>query len=87
MTQKRNLKYTQEKGCEVWIYNEDGISRGQSKGGVLITEGEFDCMSAWQAGFKNVISPASGKDSYGVWIELLDSIPKVYIAYDNDKAG
>lgn len=80
-------KYTQEKGCEVWIYNEDGIAKGQSKGGVLITEGEFDLMSCWQAGFKNVISPASGKDSYGVWLELLDSIPKVYIAYDNDKPG
>lgn len=80
-------KYTQEKGCEVWIYNEDGIAKGQSKGGVLITEGEFDLMSCWQAGFKNVISPASGKDSYGVWLELLDTIPKVYIAYDNDKPG
>lgn len=80
-------KYTQEKGCEVWIYNEDGISKGQSKGGVLIVEGEFDCMSAWQAGFKNVVSPASGKDSFGVWIELLDTIPKVYISYDNDKPG
>lgn len=80
-------KYSQEKGCEVWIYNEDGIAKGQAKGGVLITEGEFDCMSAWQAGFKNVISPASGKDSYGVWLELIDTIPKVYIAYDNDKPG
>lgn len=84
---KNNVKYTQEKGCEVWLYNDDGISKGQTKGGVLIVEGEFDCMSAWQAGFKNVISPASGKDSYGVWIELLDTIPKVFIAYDNDKPG
>ncbi len=80
-------KYTQEKGCEVWIYNEDGIEKGRAKGGILITEGEFDCMSAWQAGFKNVISPASGKDSYGMWLELVDTIPKVYIAYDNDKPG
>lgn len=80
-------KYTQEKGCEVWLYNEDGIAKGQAKKGVLITEGEFDCMSAWQAGFKNVVSPASGKDSYGVWLELLDTIPKVYIAYDNDRPG
>lgn len=80
-------KYTQEKGCEVWIYNEDGIAKGQSRGSVLITEGEFDCMSAWQAGFKSVISPASGKDSYGVWLELLDTIPRVYVAYDNDKPG
>lgn len=80
-------KYTQEKGCEVWLFNEDGISKGQTKGGVLIVEGEFDCISCWQAGFKNVISPASGKDSYGVWLELLDTIPKVYISYDNDKPG
>ena len=80
-------KYTQEKGCEVWLFNEDGVGKGQEKGGVLIVEGEFDCMSAWQAGFKNVVSPASGKDSYGVWLELLDTIPKVYISYDNDKAG
>ena len=82
-----NAKYTQEKGCEVWLFNEDGIEKGRTKGGVLIVEGEFDCMSAWQAGFKNVISPASGKDSYGVWLELLDSIPKVYVSYDNDKPG
>lgn len=80
-------RYSQEKGCEVWLYNEDGISKGLEKGGILIVEGEFDLMSSWQAGFKNVISPASGKDSYGVWIEMLDSIPKVYIAYDNDKPG
>src|SRR3990167_7626173 len=76
-------KYTQEKGCEVWIYNEDGIEKGRGKGGVLIVEGEFDCMSVWQSGIKNVISPASGKDSYGVWLELVDTIHKVFISYDN----
>lgn len=84
---EKKPKYTQEKGCEVWLYNEDGIELAKTKGGVLIVEGEFDLMSAWQAGFKNVISPASGKDSYGVWVSLLDSIPKIYIAYDNDKPG
>lgn len=81
------VRYTQEKDCEVWLYNEDGIQKGLAKGGVLIVEGEFDLMSAWQAGFKNVISPASGKDSYGVWLELLDNIPKVYLSFDNDKPG
>ena len=80
-------KYSQEKGCEVWVYHEDGIDRGKELGGVLIVEGEFDLMSCWQAGFKNVISPASGKDSYGIWLELLESIPKVYVCYDNDKPG
>ena len=87
LNKEAKSKYTQEKGCEVWLYNEDGISKAQSKGGILIVEGEIDLMSAWQAGFKNVISPASGKDSYGMWIDLLDSIPKVFIAYDNDNAG
>lgn len=80
-------KYTQEKGAEVWLFNEDGIAKGQKKKAVLVVEGEIDCMSAWQAGAKNVVSPASGKDSYGLWLELLDSIPRVYIAYDNDKPG
>lgn len=80
-------RYTQERGCEVWLYNEAGLYEAKSKRGVLVVEGEFDLMSAWQAGFKNVVSPASGKDSYGPWIERLDAIPRVYIAYDNDAPG
>lgn len=80
-------RYTSERGAETWIFNEDGIQRGISKSGILIVEGEFDCMTAWQAGILNVVSPASGKDSYGVWIEYLDNIAKIYIAYDNDSAG
>ncbi len=80
-------KYIQEKDCEVWLYHEQGINTGLKKGQVLVVEGEFDCMSCWQAGFKNVVSPASGKDSYGIWLELLDPIPQVYICYDNDKPG
>lgn len=84
---KDKPKYTQEKGCEVWLYHDEGIDKGREKGGILIVEGEFDLMSCWQAGFKNVVSPASGKDSYGVWLELLDTIPRVYISYDNDKPG
>lgn len=80
-------KYVGETGAETWIYNEAGIDEGRKKGGVLIVEGEFDLMSTWQSGIKNVVSPASGKDSFGVWLELIDTIPRVYIAYDNDKPG
>lgn len=80
-------KYLGEKGAEPWVYNEEGLAEAQDKGGLLIVEGEFDLMSAWQAGITNVISPSSGKDSYGLWIELVDEIPKVYISYDNDSAG
>lgn len=84
---EKQPKYTQEKDCEVWLYHEQGLNTALKKGRVLVTEGEFDLMSVWQAGFKSVVSVASGKDSYGVWLELLDPIPEVYIAYDNDKAG
>lgn len=81
------VRYTQEKGCETWIYNEDGIQQALKLKGVLVVEGEFDLMSVWQAGIKHVVSPSSGATSYGPWIELLDNIPYVWIAYDNDKAG
>lgn len=87
ITKEKGPKYLNEKNAEVWLFNEDGLSKGLGKGGVLIVEGEFDCMSVWQSGIKNVISPASGKDSYGVWLERLDTIPKVFISYDNDKPG
>jgi 5S rRNA maturation endonuclease (ribonuclease M5) len=80
-------KYSSEKGAETWIYHEEGIQKGLDKKNVVVVEGEFDLMSCWQAGIKSVISPASGKDSYGVWIEMLDNIPGVFIAYDNDKPG
>lgn len=80
-------KYIGEKGAETWLFHETGLDFAQKSGRVLIVEGELDCISAYQAGVKNVISPASGKDSYGVWLERLDKIPKVYIAYDNDSGG
>ncbi len=80
-------RYSQTSGCEIWLYNDDGIIESKKKGVITIVEGEFDLMSCWQAGIKSVISPTSGKDSFGLWIELLDNTPKVYIAYDNDVGG
>lgn len=80
-------KYLSESGAETWIYNEAGIVAANKFQKILIVEGEFDLMSVWQAGIKNVVSPASGKNSYGPWIEYLDKIKEVYIAYDNDAPG
>lgn len=79
-------RYASEKGGQHWVFNENGIDVGRNKGGLLVTEGEFDCMAAWQAGFKNVIS-SNGADATGTWVELLQTIPKIYIAFDNDEAG
>lgn len=88
----RNLKeggpkYGAEAGCESWLFNEKGLDTAKETGSIIVTEGEFDAMSLWQAGYKNVLSPAQGKNSYTVWIEKLDPIPKVVIAYDNDTPG
>jgi 5S rRNA maturation endonuclease (ribonuclease M5) len=80
-------KYTSERGGETWLFNDDGLEHAKKKDGILVVEGEFDLMSVWQAGIHNVVSVASGKESYGVWVELLDRVPKVYIAFDNDDPG
>ena len=83
----KDIRYTSEPNAEQWLFHDDGLKVGVEKNAIAIAEGEFDCMSLWQAGFKNVISPGSGANSYGVWIELLDKIKSIYIAYDNDEAG
>jgi archaellum biogenesis ATPase FlaH len=81
------VKYGSLRGAETWIYNEKAFSLGKQKGKILVVEGEFDCMSAWQRGIRNVVSSSSGAGSTGLWIELFDTVPQVYIAYDNDDAG
>jgi thymidine kinase len=80
-------RYSGEANAEPWVYNEQGFEAAQKKGAVLLVEGEFDCMMAYQAGITNVVSPSSGKDSYNLWFDKLDAIPRIYIAYDNDKGG
>jgi hypothetical protein len=83
----KDIRYVSEKNAETWLYNDAGLVAAKKNGGVLVVEGEFDAMSAWQAGVENVVSTASGKDSYGVWIALMDEIPRVYVAFDNDEGG
>ena len=83
----KQIKYSSERNAESWIFNEDGINEGIKKEAVLIVEGEFDLMSIYQSGIRNVISSSSGKDGYAPWIELLDLVKKVYIALDNDTPG
>lgn len=83
----RDTRYTSEPNAEPWVFHEDGFVIGKTKGAIAIAEGEFDCMSLWQLGFKNVVSPGSGANSYGPWIEMIDPIRSAWIAYDNDEPG
>lgn len=83
----KDIRYTSEPNAEQWVFNDNGFEIGIEKGAIAIAEGELDCISMWQMGFKNVISPGSGANSYGTWIEEIDKMKQVWIAYDNDDAG
>ena len=58
---------------------------------LLITEGEFDCLSAIESGFKNAVSIPSGVNSTNQWITTnwtwLEQFEEVIIWFDNDEAG
>ena len=58
---------------------------------LLITEGEFDCLSAIEAGFKNAVSIPSGVNSTNQWITsnwtFIEQFEEVIIWFDNDEAG
>ena len=81
------IKYIKEKGCENWIFNQQGLEEAKKKGRILVTSNQFDCMSAYQAGMGSVVSIPVGKDSNGMWMELFDNIPKVYTCFENNKQG
>jgi twinkle protein len=83
----KDIRYTSEPNAEQWLFHDEGLAVALEKGAVAIAEGEFDCISLWQAGFKNVISPGSGANSYGLWLETIDKIKSVWIAYDSDEPG
>jgi len=79
--------FTQVKGCETWVFNDEGIKEGKEKKEIIICEGQFDLLSLWQNGFTNVISLNAGTQSIGSWIEELDEIETLYINLDSDDAG
>lgn len=83
----KDIRYTSEPNAEQWLFHDEGLTVGLEKNAIFIAEGEFDCMSLWQMGVKNIVSPGSGANSYGTWIESLDKIKSIWIAYDNDGPG
>ena len=57
---------------------------------LCITEGEADLMSAYEAGWHNVVTPLNGAGSFG-WVahmwEFLEQFDSIIICSDNDAAG
>ena len=78
-----------EKGTNVnTLFNMDKINISDP---LLITEGEFDCLSAIESGFKNAVSIPSGVNSTNEWITsnwtVIEQFEEVIIWFDNDEAG
>lgn len=78
-----------EKGTNVnTLFNMDKVNLSEP---LLITEGEFDCLSAVESGFKNTVSIPSGVNSTNEWITsnwtFIEQFEEVIIWFDNDEPG
>ena len=78
-----------EKGTNVnTLFNMDKINISEP---LLITEGEFDCLSAIESGFKNAVSIPSGVNGTNEWITsnwtFIEQFEEIIIWFDNDEAG
>lgn len=84
-------RFKLEKGAKLIFYNIDAVKKHSE---AIITEGEIDALSAYEAGFFNVVSVPNGASKGTQRLEYLDNNiedfvnkEKVYIATDNDHAG
>ena len=87
----------QNKGPKMWfekdtnintLFNMDQVNPGEP---LLICEGEFDCLSAIEAGFKNTVSIPSGVNSTNEWLTtnwtFLEQFEEIILWFDNDDPG
>lgn len=75
-----------ESNSKSTLWNKD-LVEGDS---IIITEGEIDAMTVYEAGFKNVVSVPFGTSNFD-WIsndwEWLNSKKEIILLMDNDAAG
>lgn len=84
-----NRDFKMNTGSELIFYNLDAIKNDRV---AIIVEGEFDCLSMYEAGFYNVVSvpngAATGKMEYmdNCW-QYFEDKEQVILMVDNDDAG
>lgn len=76
---------TQEAGCAHHVYGIDLVSKDSKM--ITVVEGEYDALAAHTYKLANVVSVPNGAGGFGSWVEELDKYDKIYLAFDNDKAG
>lgn len=78
------------KGAELIFYNIDTLNDCED---IYLVEGEIDCLSLIESGFKNVISVPNGANLNSNNLTYLDTAidlfngKNIYLAFDNDIAG
>jgi len=83
----KGTKYVSETGSQTILYNYQCLKKFPAKDAVIV-EGEFDVMAMWSMGFRNVITPTGGAQSFlQEYVGYFEGIEKVYLFFDNDEAG
>lgn len=77
-------KYRKEKGTKTQAFNLNYVDLNRP---LVITEGEYDAISAFQFGYDNVVSVPNGSAGINGWVEEIREAVKFIIAFDNDGAG
>lgn len=82
-----NTKTWQEGGGKPVLF---GMDKADTSKPIIITEGEFDCCSVYEAGYKNVVSIPFGTNNTE-WINecwnFLDKCKDIILWFDSDAAG
>lgn len=85
----KDKHFALSKNAELIFYNINALKDAKS---IIITEGEFDCLSYIEVGFNNCISVPNGASARNIeyldnYYDLFDKVEKIYLATDNDIAG
>lgn len=87
-TTKETRAFKLHSGAELIFYNIDSIKESDE---CLICEGEIDCLSWIESGYKFAISVPNGAQNNLEYldncIEYFENKTKIYISYDNDEKG
>ena len=80
----KDNRYLNASGSTAALYGAESIKDADT---VLIAEGEFDSLVLRSKGFVAVSGTVGANTFDPAWAKSLESIPNVYVIYDNDDAG
>lgn len=73
-----------EKGSKIQAFNLNMVN---TKADIIVTEGEFDAITAWQYGYQNVVSIPNGANGINGWTKDIEEANRFILCFDNDTAG